>query len=759
MKGSLRCLAMRSLIVLSPASRCLFACGWRWRPSLLPPRPPRSRPRRTPPPGPEYPREEIHDTFVGADEAITKLRIANCRWPDCYSNESAVRDIFRLEGVDADAWKAAANRPDGSLGQAQALALLKWVCILVSTKGGGYVHEIDKSGREVYVYDPHVILTAYGHHYCDGIGWVLVQLWRASGQMGLDKCHHGHSFPSLRYRDADGHWRYHDLEPEFRSYYWDESRSIIGTATMPLLRGHVHRHLVQPQRAHTLRTSLREGETLRLLWDNEGYVIQPGKQPPVIALRPEFAYRPGRTDGVYGAVGQATQILEPDLRPGRYASAVLSSENVACADVPAGGARLHPAEKGKPGHVVYRLPSAFVAVDGVVEATLVKGRAADVCRLMLSRDDGRSWQEIVSHSEAGAGQVKVNIGLEARAGGRPHVYTAYDVLLKAEFSSDADPRAVGLGALRVTVWRQLSKRALPNLMPGENVFRVTADRIAAGKALNLNIEYSVDGAPKTAQYTIGSVPFYFTIDTGDVREEWPTNFDEAFNVGRIRMKSIVAQVVDAGAVPASTSLPAEACEAKFRRSWPHPADRILKKLPVKQPERDPAQTGGFFPQSSEVKRDRKTMEALIVKLKTGQGVEPWVAAEELGAYPEAIDALLEVLPTADIDLLVHLCKAFAQIKDKRVAAPLLKIWAEWHRHMPGSRYIPDVLAALGDRSVVPDLIKPLRQMRFDMRFHVIHALGRLGGPEAEAALRELALHDPFPANRELAREMLEGLRR
>ena len=76
---------------------------------------------------------------------------------------------------------------------------------------------------------------------------------------------------------------------------------------------------------------------------------------------------------------------------------------------------------------------------------------------------------------------------------------------------------------------------------------------------------------------------------------------------------------------------------------------------------------------------------------------------------------------------------------------------------PGTRYIPDALAAIGDPSVVPALVKPLRSCRFDYRFHVAHALGILGGPAAEEALQDLAARDPFPAVREEAAEALKQL--
>jgi hypothetical protein len=56
------------------------------------------------------------------------------------------------------------------------------------------------------------------------------------------------------------------------------------------------------------------------------------------------------------------------------------------------------------------------------------------------------------------------------------------------------------------------------------------------------------------------------------------------------------------------------------------------------------------------------------------------------------------------------------------------------------------------------LIVPLKKCRFDYRFHVAHALGILGGPEAERALQDLARNDPFPAVREEAARALSALR-
>ena len=42
--------------------------------------------------------EDVYDTTVHSDEALVNVRVAVNRWPDCTTLESAIQDIFRLEG-------------------------------------------------------------------------------------------------------------------------------------------------------------------------------------------------------------------------------------------------------------------------------------------------------------------------------------------------------------------------------------------------------------------------------------------------------------------------------------------------------------------------------------------------------------------------------------------------------------------------------------------------------------------------------------
>ncbi len=702
----------------------------------------------------DFPAERIYDTTVGPDEAMVNVSLVNNRWPDCTTLESAIGDIFRIESV--------ADKSD----QDKALALWKWFRILVSSTGGGYAYE-GPPGREAIVHDPHKIFTVYGHHQCDGLSWAMVPLWRAAGYMAFDECTLGHTTAALRYRDADGVQRYHSFDPQGRFYYWDAGHNRLSARTIPVMTGMVYRHLTAPQRLHSLRTSLRIGETIERRWDSRGHVIPSGR--PGRPIWPKYyAYRSGRTDGVYAAVGEEVQTLRARLDR-RFASQLhAGSANVARSPPAEPLATLHPAKAGAAGVFIYRLAPPYAIVDATVEASLLKGRADDTCRLSISRD-GRAWEAVFEKQEAGAEQVKIDLGYQARKDGRPDAYTAYDLRIKAEFATTRDVRRVGMRDLKVTVRRMLNKRTLPNLMPGENCFKVTADRIARGWALKLRIDYELNGKPMNSEHTIARLPYFFRIDAAGVKLRTIRNYDQDFGNEAVRMISYRMSLAPAEGAAAEGPLKAAPAARKFRQSFPHPADMTNRRV-GKSVETDPMQTSGFFPQSRAVSTDKEQMRKLLRQLRTGATMARWAAAQELGNHPEAIDILCKTLPRADLDLTLFIVKALAQIGDRKAIDPLLAKWAHAPRHSPGTRYIPDALAEICKRSaapsqppaavdprVVPALVGKLRQVRFDFRFHIAHALGELGGPLAEKTLKELAEKDPFPAVREEARAALGKL--
>lgn len=747
-----------------------------------------------------YPREGICDMSVHQDEALVNVGVRFSQWPDCTALRSAMADIFRIEGVS--------DKDD----QAKAFAFWKWFRILVSATGGSYAHEGPR-GHARLVTDPHKIFTVYGHHQCDGLSWAMASLWRAADYMALDECTHGHTTAALRYRDADGRLRYHSFDPQGRFYYWDDVNHRVGVRSIPVMTRMVYRHVMQPQEVHSLRTSLRPGETVERTWSNAGHIVPHGRGRFRDIEKTEYYRLPPPRLGkktVYASVGTEVQTYEVETAPDRFRQCLYDgSENVACSPLsgvarPAspGRAALHPKEPGEVASFIYRLAPPYVAVDGTIKATLVKGHADDLCRLSIARDGG-PWRVIFDKKTVGLETVTIDVGRRARDKDEPDIYTAYSVLVKAEFRAAADVQRTGMNALRMTVRRQLNMRTLPNLRPGENVVKVTADRLAPDRALKLTIRYrtikpSSNGQaakpplkdvqhlpPADAQFDMHEVtrvirtfPYYFPIRVPGVRTMIPkySDYDRLFNVGELRMDSIRMRLAsdDASRVPrpaspgrgtpaqgAGRSMDPRVAEPFFERACPHPANMThrahQKIIKDRRRETDIIQTNGFLPQRRVRLDADDTMDRLIKQMNTPSAYGQWVAAQQLGDYPAAVDALCEALPRANIDLTLFIVKALAQIGDRKAIPALLKKWnRQAPRGAPGTRYIPDALAAIGDRAVVPHLLRKLPACRFDLRFHIAHALGILGGPEAEAALKDMAANDPFPPVRE---EAAAGLKR
>lgn len=705
------------------------------------------------PAGFSYPPEHIYDARVYPEDALVNVQIESNRWPNCQTFESTIQSIFRIEGVT--------DKSD----EEKALALWRWFRILTSATGGGYAYEGAIVGKEKLVHDGHKILTVYGHHQCDGLSWAMVPLWRAAGYIAFDEASHGHTTASLRYRDHDDLQRFHSFDPQGRFFWWNPKLRVVGNRTLPLMQGTVHRHLTLPQRVHSLRTSLHVNETVERRWRNVGHVVPSGKQPAEIALGRYYRYRHGKTDGIYAVIGTEIQTFTPELTlDGYQADLSERSRNIAATRLDGGGL-LHPAAVGTPAEAVYRIASPYVAVDATLDLDLRRTNADDAFRLYLSRD-GERWALIREPSGTGEQQVRLKLGRIARAAGKPNIYTAYAFFLKVEMIARRSPTDVGLKNLHLTVHRMLNKRTLPNLMPGENILKVSADAIAPGKALALTMDYSVKGKPYTERHRITDFPYFFRVQVPGAKAEIRKNYDRDFGSGDIRMGAIALRLVEAkpsAALPPSV-VDAEYARKAFSKANPHPAgDMLLNRRKMKQTESDITQTNGFFPQPNPFALaggDRANHVAgLVERLQTGKDWAPdtWRAAEELGNYPEAIDALLAELPEANIDLTVFVCKALAQLKDPKAIDPLLDKWRMVPEGAPGNRYIPDALAAIGDPRVVPDLASKLKHVRFDYRFHIAHALGKLGGDAAHRALFDLSQNDPFPAVRREAEGWLREL--
>ena len=696
--------------------------------------------------GPGFPSEFVFDTAVHPDESLVNVKVVNHRWPDCDTLQTIARDIFRIEGVDQTEVE----------GEAKALALWKWFRILMSNSiPHAFEGPLDTAVRQR---EAHKSLTVYGHHECGGLSSVMAALWRAAGYIGYKESSSGHSTVVLRYPDGDGVWRMHGFNPMGGNLWWDAANGRIGVRTCPVMQATVFR-VLDPVEDHSLRTSLLWGERLERQWDGEKIVLR--NTPPT--FEQEFF-----KTRVYDTVaGLEVQVLEADLTPGGYSRPLWKdSVNVACSAPAEDRAALHPAEAGKPAAFIYRLRSPYVAVEAVVEARLCKGAADDVCRLAFSTDQGKTWNPCFEKQAVGKEEVKVDIGNKLYLEKKPSVTSNYTFLVRAEFQAGQHPARTGMDGLKITVKRQLNKRCLMNLLPGENVIRVSADRLAPGTALALEVDFVVNGQAATVAKTIDQFPFYFRINVEGVSDDYLKTMKlkgAPFNALRwpLRMGSIGMRLIDAKTGQVDKSVPAAEVEGLFKSKCPHPYDPRKDRGGTSRTNGagDEMALGGFFPQRPRAEahelsvQEKATFDGLVQRLGGG-----WAngSAEALGAYPQAVEPLVKALSGANGDKTIYICKALARIGDRKAVPALLDKWERQRvSAAPGSRYIPDALAACGDQAAVPALVKPLRTLRLDYRFHVIHALGVLGGSQAKEALAYLAENDPHYANRVLAREFLK----
>ena len=711
----------------------------------------------------EYPPNSTYDTSVGPDEALVNLRIRNSRWPDCYSLETAIRDIFRIEGVD--------DTPDAT--EAKAMALWTWLHMLKST-GGSRIFEgnpYGPRGRFTGNWDTHQIeirrgdkmLLVYGLHECGGMSRTMTHMWRSADFLGYQEASSGHSTAALRYPDKDGIWRMHSFNPQGHSYYWNPRDNRVGTRRLPVMRGVEFKRFVPPL-THTLRTSLRTGEVVLRKWTNDGYIQKTQRMLG-------WAGKVGDNTRHFKAAvaGQEDQTLTATMDSQSFKGSLWTgSENVACSPAAEGKAVLHPRQAGKLSRFIYRLSSPYVAIEAVVEATLLKRSPGDVCRLSFSTDLGKTWHVFSDKKEVGAESVKINLGQKRYWAKQPSIASRYTFLIAAEFETSGDVRGVGMNALKVTAHRQLNMRCLPNLLPGENVIKISADSIRPGLALRFTLDYEVNGEPKSITRLISRFPHYLKIDITNLpKDKLKTPYYLAKFGGRgsfnlpghpLRMRSMRVELAPAMGA-SDESMSAKDAEAFFKKVYPNPhrSDRrMAKKEKIPQYEN---QVSGFFPQApanaeNPPKDKTEWYNWFIARIGTSDA-----RLLKCPAGTDPLEFCIKRFPRCHSLHTLGFANVFAHYKDKRALPVLLAKWKLAPRNGPGDRYIPDALAAIGDASVVPALVEPLKRLSRDYRVHIARALGILGGKLARETLEEMAKNDPNISARGEARRTLEAMKK
>jgi HEAT repeat protein len=152
---------------------------------------------------------------------------------------------------------------------------------------------------------------------------------------------------------------------------------------------------------------------------------------------------------------------------------------------------------------------------------------------------------------------------------------------------------------------------------------------------------------------------------------------------------------------------------------------------------------------------------LVAALRDADMDVRWRAAWALGRLKDiaAVDALLDALGDNDPDIRWRAAWALGQIGDARAVGRLMRALEDSYSNVRWSA--AEALGAISDEQAVEPLVRLLNNQREETIIRLVAAdsLGKIGAPQAEAALQAVILQDEFAPIHETARNALERMKK
>ena len=247
---------------------------------------------------------------------------------------------------------------------------------------------------------------------------------------------------------------------------------------------------------YQVNIQLRPGEKITRNWSNTGLHINQdlgSKGPGSLDEKNEFLVKQQQfTDKIMpqwpylanGRVGNGTHEYQVPLASGDFNSGALQVDNLACKAQDPAGPALHVVDAGKPGVLVFRMPSSYVYLDGSLSTNAVIGDAGEIA-IAFSDNNGLDWKDIAKITPSGDQKIDLT-KLIARH---------YDYRLRFTLKG----KGTGLDALAITQNIQHSQRPLPALDKGPNKIAFSAG--AQESTITIEANNKLDHAGKQVVYT------------------------------------------------------------------------------------------------------------------------------------------------------------------------------------------------------------------------------------------------------------------
>ena len=447
--------------------------------------------------------------FLSLKPAADGIWVSNDRWPDGSDARRFGLDAIRLSGARTDHEKA--------------LAVYRWVrrWMIYNNTNGSSIERLTKgTADQPVVFQADKLLNVYGVHWCAGQARVVEQVWRALGYRAEKVVRGSHTIVGMHYRDLDGIERWHGLDVSHSHVAWDDSyRRLLSLDELSTrwysfyyqygLPGNGHLYFND----HRMEMAFRPGEKLERFWGNLGKPYQDNAaRGKVMAKRVPDSERGPYVPFTYGN-GRWT--YTPDLAKAGW------EDGLAESPIGMANGKLQPLTAGKEASANWHFRTPYIVSDAAVRLNISRQTSADIIRLYLSVDGGKTWRLLWNCPDKIVGEKEVVVPISEKylvteKGPPPPAdfnspFGRYAYRLKLEMVAKNRPEGCRIEALSFETIVQLNSYSLPQLQPGVNNINVRG-RLAPGAALKVTYVWDDPTSKDRRNVTlIEQTPFTYQI--------------------------------------------------------------------------------------------------------------------------------------------------------------------------------------------------------------------------------------------------------